>query len=33
MGSGRELTLMVAGSAMAAPMQTALSDVSITVSP
>ena len=33
MGTGRELTLLVAGSAVAAPMQTALSDVSITVSP
>lgn len=33
MGTGRELTLVVAGSVVAAPMQTALSDVSITVSP
>jgi hypothetical protein len=33
MGSGRELTLLVAGPATAEPLQTALNDVSITVSP
>jgi hypothetical protein len=33
MGSGRELTLLVGGPGLIAPLHTALNDVSITVSP
>ena len=33
MGSGRELTLLVGGPGLTAPLQTALNNVSITVSP